>query len=72
MDRRISIGTQVWISQGRETSGFDAAATTFFTPVLNLQRLIKPAQIALGLQGSPLERGVSSSGAIRDNRSCAK
>ena len=73
MDRCISIDTQVWISQGRETSGLDAAATTFFTPVLNLQRLIKPAQIALGLQGSPLERGVGSSGVIHDdNRSCAK
>ena len=72
MDRRISIDTQVWISQGRETSGFDSAATTFFTPWLNLQRLIKPARIEFGLQGSPLESGVASSGAIQDNRSCAK
>jgi hypothetical protein len=72
MDRRISIDTQHWISQGRETSGFDPAAMTFFTRRLNLQRLIKPARIGLGLQGSPLERVVGSSGAIQGNRSCAK
>jgi hypothetical protein len=72
MDRRISIDTQVWISQGRETSAFTVVATTFFPRGLNLQCVIKPARIAFGLQGSALESGVGASGAIRDNRSCAK
>jgi hypothetical protein len=72
MDRRISIDTQVWISPGRETSAFDVVATTFFTRGLNLQRVIKPARIAFGLQGSALESGVGANGAFRDNRSCAK
>ena len=72
MDTRISIDTQVWISQGRETSGFDAAITTLFTHGLNLQRVIKPGWIAFARQGSSLESGLGLSGAIRDNRSCAK
>ena len=78
MDTRISIETQIWISQGRETSGFDAvseaglAPTIFFTRRLNLQHVMKPARIAFAPQQLWLARGVGSSGAIRDNPSSAK
>lgn len=45
MDTRISIDTQIWISQGRETIDFNAMSgaalttTIFFTRRLNLQRV---------------------------------
>jgi hypothetical protein len=64
------------MSQGRETTGFDAvsgaATTNFFTRRLNLQCVLKPARIGFARPDSWLASGVGLSGAIRDNRSYAK